>query len=876
MASTYSTNLAIELIGTGDQAGSWGNTTNSNLGTLIEQAISGYVTQAVSTGTDTTITIPNGSSGVARNMYIELTGTGGTNTNLIVPANKKLYFIFNNSTGAVTVKVSGQTGVSVPTGKKMVLVSNGTDIVNGLNYIADFASNSATITHLSATSATITNLTLTSLVISNLSIASANITTLTGSTQTLSGNLTLSGGTANGVLYLNGSKVATSGTALTFDGTNLGIGTTSPGYKLSVAGASGSAVLNLLETGVRSWGIRAGGTATNTFDIADFTAAATRLTIDSSGNLGIGTTTPSSYLSGTAKLVAYANANAQNSILVRNDSTGASASSAIALNAAGNTWGIEIGSSAKNSNALTFQLDYGGTNSTKMTLDSSGNLGLGVTPSAWSSTLVKAIQIADNGCSVSSFTTGNTSSKILNFNNNAYYDAGGWKYVASSVATSRYELTNGEQRWYTAPSGTAGNAISFTQAMTLDASGTLIVGSTSSMAASLSTRGQVSVNGSTDSVFTLGIGGTYTAFFYAASTTINFGSRTAIPLTLHTNDTERARIDASGNLGLGVTPSAWSLLTGLQVKNASLAGYLNNSYLFANSYYDGSSNKYIANGFASYYEQSSGRHLWYNAASGTAGNAISFTQAMTLDASGNLGIGTTSPGYRLQVDGASTSGFVTSIVAKNPSTNGASAAQIAFDAGGTLWGAIGASYNSNSPYMAFFVGTGATTERARITSGGNFIVGGTSAVEGGLFVTSFNGSAVPGVVIADTSAVATANMMFFHKDGAVRGSIQTTASATSYNTSSDRRLKDNIAPADNAGSVIDAIEVVKHDWKVGGHTRYGMIAQDLHMVAPEAVSVGDDGEELKTPWGVDYSKLVPMLVKEVQSLRKRVAELESK
>ena len=202
MASTYSTNLAIELIGTGDQAGTWGTTTNSNLGTLIEQSISGYVTQAVATGTDTTITIPNGSTGVARNMYIELTGTGGASTNLIVPANKKLYFIFNNSTGAVTVKVSGQTGVSVPTGKKMVLVSNGTDIVNGLNYIADFATNSFTVTNLTASSGTITNLIATS----------ASITTLTN-------NPTFSAGTANGVLYLNGSKVAPSGSALTFDGT---------------------------------------------------------------------------------------------------------------------------------------------------------------------------------------------------------------------------------------------------------------------------------------------------------------------------------------------------------------------------------------------------------------------------------------------------------------------------------------------------------------------------------------------------------------------------------------------------------------------------------------------------------------------------------
>jgi hypothetical protein len=136
MSSTYSTNLALELIGTGDQAGNWGSTTNTNLGTLLEQAISGYVTQGVTTGTDTTITIPNGATGVARNMFIELTGTGGASTNLIVPSNKKLYFIYNNSTGAVTVKVTGLTGVSVPAAAKMVLVSNGTDIITATNYLA--------------------------------------------------------------------------------------------------------------------------------------------------------------------------------------------------------------------------------------------------------------------------------------------------------------------------------------------------------------------------------------------------------------------------------------------------------------------------------------------------------------------------------------------------------------------------------------------------------------------------------------------------------------------------------------------------------------------------------------------------------------------
>lgn len=138
--STYSTNLALELIADGDQTGTWGTTTNTNLGTLIEQAISGYVTQACTGGTDT-ITIPNGTTGVARNMFLELTGTGGGT--LVVPSNKKLYFIYNNTSTAITVKVSGQTGVSVPAAAKMVLVSNGTDVVVATNYMSSLTLGSA-------------------------------------------------------------------------------------------------------------------------------------------------------------------------------------------------------------------------------------------------------------------------------------------------------------------------------------------------------------------------------------------------------------------------------------------------------------------------------------------------------------------------------------------------------------------------------------------------------------------------------------------------------------------------------------------------------------------------------------------------------------
>lgn len=238
MASTYSTNLGIELIGTGDQAGAWGNTTNTNLGTLIEQAISGYVTQAVSTGTDTVITIPSGATGVARNMYIELTGTGGTNTNLIVPANKKLYFIFNNSTGAVTVKVAGQTGVSVPNGVKTILVSNGTDIVDATSYINGVSAN---ITVLTAGSATITNLRATSLTLTNaLGVAQGG----TGSSLTPSnGQLLVGNGTNFTLNTLNGGP----GVGITNAAGSITITATGTGFIGSV-----SATSPLQSTGVQS------------------------------------------------------------------------------------------------------------------------------------------------------------------------------------------------------------------------------------------------------------------------------------------------------------------------------------------------------------------------------------------------------------------------------------------------------------------------------------------------------------------------------------------------------------------------------------------------------------------------------------------------
>jgi hypothetical protein len=144
-----------------------------------------------------------------------------------------------------------------------------------------------------------------------------------------------------------------------------------------------------------------------------------------------------------------------------------------------------------------------------------------------------------------------------------------------------------------------------------------------------------------NAAYEVNIGNAMQAYFSADATNVYVAAYANKPILFRTNNITVATLDASGNLGLGVTPSAWG--SGFKVMDCGTLGfvcsYSTQMQIGLNSYWNGSAYTYKSTNAASYYNQNAGAHTWYNAPSGTAGNPITFTQAMTLDSSGNLGLG---------------------------------------------------------------------------------------------------------------------------------------------------------------------------------------------------------------------------------------------
>ena len=367
--------------------------------------------------------------------------------------------------------------------------------------------------------------------------------------------------------------------------------------------------------------------------------------------------------------------------------------------------------SATGANSMTFWTN----GSSRMTLNANGNLGLGLTPSAWATANgQRALQVT----SLTALWTGANGGASLGFN---VYESGVNTYsYATTNPSSFYQQSLGEHRWYNAASGTANAAISFTQAMTLDASGNLVVGTTTASArlhSSATTATAFRTDANTGvAQWQMVVNGFGQAGRVLADSSGNVTFDAATTLALYVNGATRATIDASGNLGLGVTPSAWSTFLAFQASRGSVAGNTSEMDISHNAYFDGSW-KYIANGFATNHYQTSGTYVWRTAPSGTAGAAITFTQAMTLDASGNLLVGSAlGDSAKLSITGPTgLAGSGLSIY--ETSTGNTNRLRIFQDNGFVVYNAT---FGTGSNYHTWQV---ANTERMRLDASGNLGIG---------------------------------------------------------------------------------------------------------------------------------------------------------
>jgi hypothetical protein len=288
-------------------------------------------------------------------------------------------------------------------------------------------------------------------------------------------------------------------------------------------------------------------------------------------------------------------------------------------------------------------------------------------------------------------------------------------------------------------------------------------------------------------------------------------------------------------------------------------------------------------------ENTGASSYWDIGSTGGASNNLNFyanantTPKMTLTGAGNVGINETVPFGKLHISdtqtGRTTAGSVGNLLVLEDDENGMSILSADAGAGYILFGDTASASSGGISYShsedKFNFRTNDAWNRMILDSSGNLLLGTTSVPNGtSVYGAGFINTGASGLV-QWASGVSTATSVsvarFYNPNGNV-GSIQLSGTATSYVTSSDERLKENITDANDAGDKIDAIKVRQYDWKAdGSHQDYGMVAQELMTVAPEAVSGDPESDEMM---GVDYSKLVPMLIKEVQSLRARVAQLE--